>query len=398
MKNILVVYCVLALFISGPNILDNLGWPTYGDGYRYPSPSFFFLIYMFVICLIKIKRIDIIRYELVGIMLIAVIMLFNKMTGRAVPLKEMFVGLYAPFMLSVVIKVFGDRNRSVLINLFVCFFVINSVIAIFEHVTHIYLFGVKSQFTSNSFGFRSHALLGHPLSNSAFTANVMFFLLITTFSIKKKLCLWILGFTALLCFNSRFSIVLSVLGIFVWAIKEFIYDQKHHKGNIIYLMIPVIVSVIVFLLIQAGYGQRLVNMGLIDEGSAGARIEIWNIFKYVDWKDLYFGMTQERQSLLLYLSGTDNLIIENCWIIFVLLYGYVFTISMFIYYTHMFRRFLNEYSLWHSCLVMIPWLLTISTSNSIAHGGGITSMLFFIYVFQPMKRKKLNRIEKQCYE
>ena len=64
----------------------------------------------------------------------------------------------------------------------------------------------------DSYEFRSCGLWGHPLSNSCILSLMMpFILLQNEFSIKKKNLLWSIGMLALLCFNSRFSIVLSAV-------------------------------------------------------------------------------------------------------------------------------------------------------------------------------------------
>ncbi len=232
--------------------------------------------------------------------------------------------------------------------------------------------------------FRSCSLLGHPLYNALCISTIMSFILCTPLKNKYKYSLWSIGYIAILCFNTRSSIVgnLLLLSIYIFY-NTFFSKRVNIKNKVLTLFIFIIIIFSVFTLINTtGIGGRLLELGLFDEDSAQTRIDIWTIFNFTDIKDILFGINSDKFSLLLYQSGL--FVTENYWIDQLFRFGLVFMIPYILFYIAFCKEIYKDYGIFKSIFTCMTFILISSTNNSLSTNYlAILIFLLCIIIFHP---------------
>lgn len=236
--------------------------------------------------------------------------------------------------------------------------------------------------TGEDNSFRSEALLGHPLQNALIVVTAMSFILISKISVNWKFGLWALGFLSLLCFNSRFAIVFSGLLMCVYLLNSYrknFSKQEKYKVRLFSVLGVVVVAVLFFVV---GLGDRLLNMGLMDESSATARFSLFDIFIGIDFSSLLFPMDARIfESLMAY---RDIRVIENFWIIFLFNYGILFLSIIVIAYILILKNLYKNYSTFSMLFTVFAFFVTASTNNSLVTSWHmLVYYLFFVILFNP---------------
>lgn len=170
-------------------------------------------------------------------------------------------------------------------------------------------------------GFRSFGLWGHPLQNALITSTIMgFILMYDGYKPKVKYTLWAIGYAAIICFNTRSSMVGNIIFL---ALHQVIEASKTHsfskKLRVIALGIFG-VALLALLITQTSLGGRLLEMGLFDEDSAAVRVNTWSIFDYYQLSDFLYPEEVNREILLF---KTGLYATENFWIDWLLKYGLI---------------------------------------------------------------------------
>lgn len=232
--------------------------------------------------------------------------------------------------------------------------------------------------------FRSCSLLGHPLYNALCISIIMSFVLCSPLKNKYKYLLWLFGYIAILCFNTRSSIVghLLLLSIYIFY-NIFWGKQINIKNKVLTLFIfTIIIFSIIFLINTIGIGGRLIELGLFDEDSAQTRIDIWTIFNFTDIKDILFGINSDQFSLLLYQSGL--FVTENYWIDQLFRFGIVFMIPYILFYIAFCKKIYKGYGIFRSMFTCMTFILISSTNNSLSTNYlAIVIFLLCIIIFHP---------------
>lgn len=236
--------------------------------------------------------------------------------------------------------------------------------------------------TGEDSSFRSEALLGHPLQNALIVVSAMSFILISKLSVNWKFGLWALGFLSLLCFNTRFSIVFSGLLMCVYLLKSYRRNFSKREKSRVGLFIVLGSVVVAVLLFVVGLGDRLLNMGLMDESSATARFSLFDIFIGIDFSSLLFPMDSRTfESLMAY---RDIRVIENFWIIFLFNYGIIFLFIIVVAYFLILKNLYKNYSTFSMLFTVGAFFVTASTNNSLVTSWHmLVYYLFFVILFDP---------------
>lgn len=191
---------------------------------------------------------------------------------------------------------------------------------------------------------------------------------------------------ALLCFNSRFSIVLSAVVYILLNYKNMIYSR--HRVKYV-LCIGLISAVFLYMLFNTSFGGRLFDLGLYGDASSMARTEILDIFQAVDYREFMFvGIPYEDIIYIQAMAGLDYLIIENPWIIFIFRYGILQTFAMILFFIPLFHKWLTPYGKFNAWVICILFLSLVSSSNSLAVGStAIAQVYLFAFAFKNQKNK-----------
>lgn len=231
--------------------------------------------------------------------------------------------------------------------------------------------------------FRSVALLGGPLLNAlVVTTMTLFYLFDETLTQKKRLLLFIVGLSAVLCFNARVAIVINIAGFALWFLREIRRTQSSHK---IYLGI-LIVSVALYVFYAAGTGSRLfATESISNDSSINVRLRL---FKYIlsNWRfsDILWGHSTswiEHEMAV----NIKVRIIENGWVRLIYIYGLLYAIYLMILYVKLCRQLLANYSRYATVVISLLFIVLSSANPDIVNSFvPMTCFLICIYTYQPL--------------
>lgn len=147
-----------------------------------------------------------------------------------------------------------------------------------------------------------------------------FILIYDGYKPKVKYTLWAIGYAAILCFNTRSSMVANIIFL---ALYQVIEASKTRSFSMKVRVIALGIFGVAFLgllITQTSLGGRLLEMGLLDENSAAVRMNTWSIFDYYNLSDFLYPDEVNREILL---SRTGLYATENFWIDWLLKYGLI---------------------------------------------------------------------------
>lgn len=287
-----------------------------------------------------------------------------------------------------------SRTKKLMSYLLI-FFCIECGLAIFERVIGTQIFGFREDFimdltTKGEDRFRSSSLMGHPLYNALVVSTTMAFVLLSPLKPRIKFSLWAMGFVAILCFNTRSSIVgnaLLLAGYVMYTLFADKYTSQSTKSKI-FLWTVIAALIGYYLLYSSGWGARLVNMGLFDEDSAQTRLDVWSLFDYVTLGDLMFGMSNEDFMMLMFNAGlyaSENFFINQLFML-----GIVFYIPYLVMYFFLVKYLLRDYGTFHKFFVAGAFLLIASVNNSLSSNfHALFLFLIQCVLFNPIYVKDL---------
>lgn len=280
--------------------------------------------------------------------------------------------LLLPIMISFLYPSKDEFFKTRIRYLLVLFYCVDSFWSIGERVIGKNIFPFTGVADANVIiysleGFRSTALQDHPLNNAlCLTAIMLFVLSSKQFMLKTKMVLFTLGFMAILCFNTRSSMILWSLTLLVF-ITNIVFSRKKGISNVTKIkfvfMITIIFALVIYVVNRFDLGDRLMSQKLMDD-SALVRVRSIDLFLNSNFTSILFGLPSDKIEYLMYKS--DILIIENFWIIYFLRYGLIGFSLLIIGYSLLLKRILGTYSRYAKIFCIGFFFLLASTNNSFA--------------------------------
>ncbi|WP_316771000.1 hypothetical protein [Pedobacter frigiditerrae] len=396
---------IVALLYLGVNVLFFFGWDVNSLTSVLESilPAAFLLTTCFIYRLLTLK-IGWLKHhkrtELELLALILILTVVQKTTGKTAFFSTIINCLLIPVLVSALVPVVIDKGKVIVKNLtealsfrnlILVFYVVECVWAVFERLFTLNIFPfsqigderVTEALTTEEF--RSSALINHPLQNALCVSIIMSFILITSIKVKYKYALWALGFLAILCFNTRSSIAGWIVLFAVFTYHSQIYNKKisvREKSYIIRFTVFAAIGVLV-LMFSVNWGQRLLEMGLFDDSSSQARIDVLGLFANQNLSDLLLGISQADINKRVYML--DLITIENFWLIYLFKYGIIFTVLLVILFSKLFKRILNGYQPFQKFFVLTCFIGISSTNNSLAvPSPALAIFILCCYSFNPL--------------
>lgn len=392
MKNIYCLLLLLILFL-GENVLNliNIDWK---------SVTVIFIIISSFLCISK-KSILLNRKSYLTLCIFVIIFCLYKYIYIDHSFNKMSLLIIAP---PIIISCFPIKTKYPQIwnkcfNIYIIFFNTECSIAIFEKITKTLVFARYSytdELLTEIFSysdFRSWSIIGHPLQNALVVSTMMNFFMISTLTFKKKIMLFSLGFLAILSFNTRSSIIIEAIFLFIF----FLYTAKSKKNRNtvspkkIYISLFTMIALFAILIIHYDFGSRIF-LGIMDNvGSTSTRIDVWNIFNYYSLEDFMYGLTPNQYNRIKIVSGIT--VTENFWIDYLLYMGVIFMVMLFIIYIWVIKRSYKTYNKFERFYTLVPFLLIASSNNSLSAAWiQLFTFLFSINLFE--RQNKAN----QCYK
>lgn len=246
----------------------------------------------------------------------------------------------------------------------------NALLALFEFASKTLIFPYRLDGEVFVSDLRSTALQGHPLANATITSIYVLALLSGSRSLSMPMRLGLVGlqFAALVAFGGRSAMVTTiVLGGIYLLISGVAYLRRGRislPGAALAVMLASLLPVVFAMLFSYGFFDALLERFVSDSGSANARVEMFELFKHLELRDLIVGPDIDLLESMRRINGLEQGI-ENPIIRLVLYQGAFFTLLMLLGFT----LFMHEVArrshpgIW---LPMLGWLILLNTSESLA--------------------------------
>lgn len=289
----------------------------------------------------------------------------------------------------------GDiRFRQRIYKLLFYFFFIESIWAILERVFLINVFPPVSRIEEMGKsvigvygyreGFRSSALLGSPLTNALCLTCILLFILFSNLKQSTKTLCFVIGYLAILCFNTRTSIILWP----ILFIISFIYNNRKKgkiksivKGLLIFSVIAVLFA---YIIIANGLADRLIGRDIMDN-SANVRVDTWTMFMAIDHLAVFFSLGVNSDEIITWMELGGVEIIENSFVLYFLELGGIGLLMVIWGYYKILSIEMKGYSKFARCFIFGSFILLGLTNNGLKE----TAMSLFIICCLVMPKGQL---------
>jgi hypothetical protein len=276
------------------------------------------------------------------------------------------------FLVVLIIASQKYKAPQLLFYTLLAFFITNCVLAMVEYKLQANLFDYRyvegfSNFTEKS-EFRAFGLMEHPLQSANITLIIMSFIMISK-DIKRslKIVLLTLGTLAVLCFNSRFAIIICFCML---AYRYLLYNVK----PVIAIMLGVLVYALFLSDITSFIQQnsqifgRLAEKNNLSDDSSLTRLLSYLYFWNADWnlQNIVLG------GRIIYIPGTEYSL-ENGVLLTISWWGWVVGILKVILELIISYLCLKNYNVKDKWIVMIACWGTAFANNN--------SMFTFVFAF-----------------
>ena len=285
---------------------------------------------------------------------------------------------------------FMDRKRwNDMFLITLVFYIVECNMAIFERIIGETIIGYNSGTiqlnieTTGIFEFRSTALWAHPLANALIVSVLMSYFLVSNLKLKYKLSLWVLGYVAILCFNTRGSIIGNALILLVYLSYSSFFSKRTKDATRVEFIIAVILlsMVIVYISSITGIGGRLIT-GSFSDSSVQTRYDIWYIFKVIGNDALLYGTDDKGIDLLM--MNAKLYALENCWIILAIRFGIIFLALYVFAYFLLFKHLFVCYKFIDKSIIISTFILIASTYDSLANNfHSLLVCMICSFIFNP---------------
>lgn len=324
------------------------------------------------------------RIEFFVIAVATFILFFQLILNNTIVIKGIIFIFIVPVAISIMLSLQSNKIKYKIMKLILIFFIVECFLAIYERVFVVNIFSIEQdsfELIDMTIGFRSTALLGHPLANALCVSTIMGFVSVSTLKLGYKNFFIGIGFLALLSFNSRGIILLwAVLGAGYIAHYLIMSKQKYK----LLLLLP-LVGWCLKLVIDYGFGDRLFISNLFD-GSAMTRFEVFNAFSFVNNYDFWLGNGGSYKEAM-YKLGAGG--IENPYIVMMLNYGVplaiILVVALFVWIKKTIEPFDNK----GQFIIISSFVIAGSMNNSLASSSAWVFFVLCSRSFIPLSKEHL---------
>lgn len=282
-------------------------------------------------------------------------------------------------------------NLKLLTLLIITFFILESLLCVFERLIGDYVFtytsmlGEESIFVSEGYTdtFRSHALLNHPLNNANVISAIMIFILCSN-ALKPQIQFMLVGLGALALWgcNERGSMVLWIL---ILLFRFTLYDKKPIWIILILIMLFFVTPIVLAFISETGVLGRL-DFDFSDD-SVATRIFAFVWFAAHNWtfNNIVFGGD------IIYMPGS-LFTLENGVLLTLGYWGWIIGSLKTLLELVITYKCIYKYSLKDRILIlMATWGVAFMNNNSF-DTLFFTFLIPIIIVFNDLENRSLKRI------
>jgi hypothetical protein len=207
-----------------------------------------------------------------------------------------FVDTYiGPALLVLLLVEADEREIAGLTTLLHVVMTANASLGLFEFVSKTLVFPYRLDGEVFLTDTRSTALQGHPLENASVTAIYIMALLAGAPSIPKRLKLGLIGLqcAALVVFGGRSAMVTTALLGGLYGARLCFRALRSNRVTVldaaVAMAILAVIPAAALAVVSAGWLDEILVRFASDGGSANARAEMFELFRYLPLRDLIFG-------------------------------------------------------------------------------------------------------------
>jgi len=250
------------------------------------------------------------------------------LTGRTAGVSYILDSLILGPIVGLIMLRMSPRGQSKILVYILTLLIINDFLLFFEFATHFRLMPYRLHEPY----FRPTGFLGHPLLNGLVNATAIAFVWVTPWSNARKLALSIFFMAACFAAGARMATIASVLATVMCTWVEL--GQSARKGRIdegafitIAIAAMAFVLIVITIVVLSGLAERLIGFGLFNDQSSQSRFQIYQIFNYMSFTQLMFGISHEWANYMitniLNLPGSESPIVD-----FVIQFGIIGTVML----------------------------------------------------------------------
>lgn len=320
------------------------------------------------------------------------IIIFQRVIlNRTAGLSFLTNNVYEPILLLSILSSLRGKYINKINKIILIFLIIESLIAVYEYITGSYVFAnpeALSGFLLGKDDMRAAAIHGHPLQNAFVVSIIMVCILFSNLKIQYRYMLYLLGWIALACFNTRSSILLMGGVLVIGGLL----DMKHNKVSIVKRVLSLIILALLGyaafnFALSHGMGSRM-EIGMnSDDGSSYARFVLIQAFQEMDLSSLLFGPPEMAGENIMARYGL--VAVENSFANIVLGYGLIFTIIFSIAWVKIFWKITAE-NMMKIMLLFVIFVL-LNTNNAIMTDCPILPIaVMALYCMGRVEKHKVN--------
>lgn len=388
----LYLIAVFVLLFFGSSVRTAFGLMGDTNLYRI-NGTFFVLLACFIVHCCG-KGFNKLNREAYYFVIFGILMLIGKFITHVGGYLSVVNYVFVPCLFCLLYPKGDIRFRQKIFKLLFYFFFIESIWAILERVFLINVFPPVSQIEEMGKsviglygyreGFRSSALLGSPLTNALCLTCILLFILFSNLKQSTKILCFVIGYLAILCFNTRTSIILwPILFLF-----SYIYNNRKKgkiksivKGLLIFSVVAILFA---YIIIANGLADRLIGRDIMDN-SANVRVDTWTMFMAIDHLAVFFslGVNSDEITTWMELGGVE--IIENSFVLYFLELGGIGLLMVIWGYYKIFSHEMKGYSKFARFFILGSFILLGLTNNGLKE----TAMSLFIICCLVMPKGQL---------
>ncbi len=240
-----------------------------------------------------------------------------------------------PAIVFLLLRDISDERRRRLALLVHTLFAINAVLGLAEFALGFRLTPLYVEGEVLEAEWRSSALLGHPLGNAILTGCYMILLVkggARDLPLLLRPVVFALASVGMVVFGGRAAtaFMLIILGGLALKRASEVLRGAHFDKRVLLsgLVCVPFIAMAVIVLQQSGFFDQFLSRIVDDEGSAGTRVEMFELFKYLNWYDFLLGPDPRQIATLMAQYGLLYGI-ESFWVAMTLLHGVVVSCLFF---------------------------------------------------------------------
>lgn len=355
------------------------------------GPFFLWCLYFLIGKRGKIKKTNTMKIVLYIMLFSVFIMIFKIFLGQSDFVRECVIFLVIPCIFILTLENLSGRYISFLRFAMLSLYVFECILSVLERMQMKIFFANDDVYSiinkaSDNWSFRSSALFGHPIANSMVVTVMIVFILCSNMKNNFKILLFMLGFLALLCFNSRAGIVISLI-VSIPLIFRVIRNSSIQIRVLSFVLLIVGIISIYHFVIDYNFGGRLFMLsekGFFNDASSQARLDVFDFIDYINVDELLYGNNDLYERLLILMNVAG---LENGYIALILKYGLILGIPLLIFLILLHYIQLKEcYSQSELLLILLTFYGFGMTNPHLANGTVWFMFLFSYYAFRSQKK------------